>query len=218
MSPRQILLPLIRRSPLLARVAALRALARDSELHDSGWFRSRASGLPVDAQGAPLPWYTYAAIHFLAGRLDARWSVFEYGSGNSTLWWAARVARVVSCEHDFAWHARLRPQLPAQVDYRRIALEPSAQYAGCVAEFPGQFEVVVLDGRERVACSRHAPAGLAPGGVIIWDNSERDEYRPGCAGLAAAGFRRLDFRGLGPINTYGWCTSVFYRPDNVLGI
>lgn len=218
MSPGQLLAPLVRRSALLSRIVALRALGRDGELHDSGWFRSRAAGLPVDATGAPLPWYTYGAIRFLTARLDARWRVFEYGSGQSTLWWAARVARVVSCEHDPAWHARLRPQLPPHVDYRQIPLDPPARYAGCVAEFPGQFEIVVLDGRQRVACSRHAPAALAGGGVILWDNSERAEYQPGCAGLVEAGFRRLDFWGLGPINTYGWCTSVFYRADNVLGL
>lgn len=218
MSPKPLLAPLIRRSRFVALLAALRALAREGELRDSGWFRSRAAGLPVDAAGAPLPWYTYGAIRFLAGRIDPGWRVFEYGSGNSTLWWAARVARVVSCEHDAAWHARLRPQLPAHVEYRHVGLERPEIYAAGAAEFPGQFEVIVLDGRERVACARHAVLGLAPGGVIVWDNSDRDEYRPGYEWLAAAGFRRLDFWGLGPINTYGWCTSVFYRAENVLGI
>ncbi len=218
MSPKSLLVPLLRRNRLCSLLAALRALAREGELRDAGWFRSRATGLPVDSAGAPLPWYTYAAIRFLAGRVDSRWSVFEYGSGHSTLWWAARVARVVSCEHDAAWHAQLLPQLPAHVESLHVALDSPDPYAACVARFPGGFEVVVIDGRERVACARYAPIALTHDGVIIWDNSDREDYQPGFEHLRTTGFRRLDFWGLGPINTYGWCTSVFYRADNVLGL
>src|SRR5262245_66641616 len=92
-------------------------------LHDDGWFRSFASGLPVDAAGRPLPWLAYPAIEFLARRVQPEWRVFEYGCGNSTLWWASRVREVIACEHDRAWAERLRPQLPANVTLRQVDLE-----------------------------------------------------------------------------------------------
>lgn len=208
----------VRTNPLVSTWLGLRALARDSHLRQVGWFRSRAVGLPVDAAGAPLPWYTYGAIRFLEGRLRPPLRVFEYGSGHSTLWWAARVARVVSCEHDAMWHGRMQPLLPATVAYHHVSLAAPGEYAGFIGRFRSEFEVVVLDGRERVACARNAVPALAPGGVIVWDNSDRDAYGEGFDLLRRAGFRRLDFWGMGPINAYGWCTTVFYRPENVLGI
>jgi hypothetical protein len=41
-------------------------------LRDSGWFRCLCSCLAVDAQGGPLPWYSYPAIHLIEARLGAR--------------------------------------------------------------------------------------------------------------------------------------------------
>jgi len=46
---------------------------------------------------------TYPAIRFLERRLSNSLEVFEFGSGNSTLWWAERVSRIDSCEHDAQW-------------------------------------------------------------------------------------------------------------------
>ena len=77
---------------------------------------------------------------------------------------------------------------------------------------------MVVDGRDRPRCAMNAPAALKPGGVIHWDNSERASYAEGIAFLANSGFRRLDFSGLGPVGAYAWRTSIFYKPDNCLGI
>lgn len=38
-------------------------------LRSSGWFKSIVEQAPVDGQGRPLPWLTYAAIHFLENRV-----------------------------------------------------------------------------------------------------------------------------------------------------
>ena len=65
------------------------------------------------SDGAPLPWFTYAAIEFLAERVDRSWRVFEYGAGNGTLWWSARVREVHAVEADAGWHAALAPRLLA---------------------------------------------------------------------------------------------------------
>jgi len=54
-----------------------------------------------------LPWITLPAIDMLKQELHARDKVFEYGGGGSTLFWADRVAEVVTVEHDKAWFQRL---------------------------------------------------------------------------------------------------------------
>jgi len=41
--------------------------------------------------------------------------VFEYGAGNSSLWWAHRVAEVVSVEHDAKWATMVSSKAPSNL-------------------------------------------------------------------------------------------------------
>jgi predicted O-methyltransferase YrrM len=145
-------------------------------------------------------------------------AVFEYGSGNSTLWWSRRTTRVVSCEHDKVWYDVMRDRLPANVEYKLVQLGNDGEYSSAIADRSEQFDVIVIDGRDRVNCAKRSLSALKPDGVIVWDNSDRSEYDAGYEFLIENRFKRLDFWGMGPINTYGWCTSVFYRPLNCLDI
>ncbi len=191
---------------------------RVSFLREAGWFESFRRKESVDARGQPVPWLTYAALAFLEPRVKPEMAVFEWGCGNSTLWWARRVRRVVACEHDPAWHAKVARTCPQNVELRHIDLTPDGPYAGAASAHPAAFDVVVIDGRDRVHCAKRCVPALTKDGVILWDNSDRQEYEEGYAFLAEEGFRRLDFGGMGPINVDGWCTSVFYRRDNCFGI
>jgi predicted O-methyltransferase YrrM len=187
-------------------------------LKDKGWIGSVSASMPVDARGQPIPWYTYCAIDFLAERAKRSMRVFEYGSGNSTLWWSDRVRNVVSCEHDKTWYGVMRDRVPANVEYCLVELRPDGQYATAVARQAEPFDVIVIDGRERVNCAKAALGALKDDGVVVWDNSDRPEYEAGFRLLVDKRFRRIDFWGMGPINTYGWCTSLFYRSRNCFDI
>jgi len=209
---------ILRRTDAGSKLLTVRSLVQGGYLRDKGWIRSALDSMPVDAAGQPIPWYTYGSIDFLAARVHAEMNVFEYGSGNSTLWWSRRTRRVVSCEHDAGWYDALKSKLPANVDYSHVRLADDGAYARAISLRTEQFDVIVIDGRDRVNCARSSLPSLSPSGVIVWDNSDRTEYDTGYRFLQANGFRRLDFWGMGPINTYGWCTSVFYRPLNCLGI
>lgn len=203
----------------LSVCAALWALRkRANYLRERGWFDSVRLSMPVDRRGRPVPWYAYAAADFLAERVHEEMRVFEYGSGNSTLWWANRVATVVSCEHDQQWFLNMKPRLPANVTYMHVDLEPAGNYSTVIRQYAKAFDIIVIDGRERAACAMNSLGALNDTGVIIWDDSRRDRYRNGCEFLIGQGFRRLDFTGFGPINAYGMCTSVFYRKNNCLDI
>ncbi len=207
-------------------LALLRATGLESSHHmrqdappaQDGWFRSFEERAPVDRRGEPIPWYTYPAIEFLRTRVRPEMTVFEYGCGNSTLWWASHVAHVVSVEHDPDWHRRIASSVPANVTLRHVPLEPPGTYAGALLREGRRFDVVVIDGRERVECTSRIADGLTEGGVIVFDNAERPDYAEGYAALKAQGFRRIDFIGMAPIVVDKITTSVFYRPDNCFGI
>lgn len=184
-------------------------------LRGSGWFESYRSRMPV-AFGNPLPFYTYAAISFLEPRIERSLTVFEYGAGNSTLWWASRAKSVVSCEHDQGWFERMKSMAPANVQILHKSLVPGGEYSKQATAFVS--DVVVVDGRDRVNCAKACLPGLSERGVVIWDNSDRERYQEGFDFLRSRGFRRLDFAGPGPVVFYPWMTSVFYRDGNCLGI
>lgn len=156
-------------------------------------------------------------LHFLSSRVQRDWRVFEFGSGNSSIWWAKRVEVLVSCENDEGWYLATKSRLTPNAE---ILLKDAREsdYAAAARNFGGSFDVIVLDGRNRVDCAIQSLSALSERGVYIWDNSDRARYTEGYGILLSAGFRRLDFSGLGPINTTEWSTSVFYRDDNCLGI
>jgi hypothetical protein len=187
--------------------------ARNSVLVTTGWRRSRHELASVDANGEPIPWITYPALRFLEPRIDRRFKVFEFGSGLSTLWWAKRASEVVSVEHDAEWHRIVARRLPTNAS---LLLADGDDYVRAASG--RTYDIIVNDGIRRPDCARNGIAALAPDGVMVWDNTDESGDRDGHEFMEASGFKRLDFWGFGPLMVRESCTTIFYRPDNCLGI
>ncbi|MEA3642382.1 MAG: class I SAM-dependent methyltransferase, partial [Lamprobacter sp.] len=172
------------------------------------------------AKGRPVPWVTYPFLHFLDKRIRSDFKVFEYGSGNSTLWLSAHVEKIVSVEHDAGWYQKMKAKMPANVEYLYHALEYGGAYGQEISKdhYTGVFDIVFVDGRDRVNCLRNCLHALKQNGIVILDNAERTRYNPGSDHLLQHGFKRLDFIGMGPVNLEAWSTAVFYREKNCLGL
>lgn len=185
-------------------------LPRDTNfLQKSGWLHSLATGRPLNESNQPIPWFTYPAIDFLDGLVRPEWKVFEWGCGNSTLWWSARTAEVTAIEDNPDWHREISRQIPARV---HLHLKTEQEYIEAILAYPDQtFDVVVVDGSHRNECSFHAINKVKPSGIIIFDNADAVEFRPGQVFLQKAGFTRLDFWGLIPSYPYKNCTSIHCR-------
>jgi hypothetical protein len=85
-------------------------------------------------------------------------------------------------------------------------------YASVLLDYPVcYFNIIVVDGMARVLTAWLASRQLADDGMIIFDNSDRNEYIDAYQYLEQAGFARIDFSGIGPLNTYEWCTSMFVK-------
>ena len=178
----------------------LYSLRERGYLFDMGWFESYRQKAAVDRNGQPIPWITYPCLTFLEDRVRNEFVVFEYGSGNSTLWWAQRSNRVISCEHDPDWYAQVLPRIPENTELKHIALGyGGGAYSSLIKQYSKMFDVVFIDGRDRVNCVRNSLDALKPDGVLILDNSERPEYAQALELMHAAGFKRLDFVGPVPI-------------------
>ncbi len=197
---------------------SLYTLRRSGALKEDGWFRSFIEKAPVDADGNPLPWITYPAIEFLKNRIRSEMSVFEYGCGNSTLWWASKVKEVISVQHENDWYQKIATIKPENVTLYRVDLENGGTYSKKISEFKNRFDIVVIDGRDRVNCAKNSLQALKPDGVIIWDNSARLEYQEGYEFLLKNGFRKIEFIGMCPVVNIKTETAVFYRDKNTFGI
>ena len=198
----------------------LYSIRRRGPLNEDGWFRSFREKKSIDAQGKPIPWIAYPAIDFIRRHLKPNMTVFEFGCGGSTLWWAALAREVVAVEHDHAWFQQMVGIVPDNVNLIEVALDKEQEYAKTVAhpKFNDRFDIVFVDGRDRSNCLRNCLNALRSSGIIILDNSDRLEYRDAINYLLTLGFRKIEFVGLCPIVSYKSETTVFYRDDNCFEI
>lgn len=60
-----------------------------------GQWRSARERMAVDTLGTAIPWYTYPAIEYLKSFDFKECDVFEFGSGNSSLYWSSRARSVI---------------------------------------------------------------------------------------------------------------------------
>ena len=180
-----------------------------NSLLTSGWLQSLASGRPVNEKMEPVAWFTYPAIDFLEGISKKEWNVFEWGSGNSTKWWAKRVRSVTAIEDDEKWYQEVSKSLPINA---HISFKHGGEYVECINEYPDEsFDVIVVDGSQRNATARACTKKVKHDGIIIFDNSDMQSHDEGQIFLDESGFSRLDFWGLVPSYLYKNCTSVYFK-------
>jgi len=200
------------------RLTALLSYGHKGYLASIGWFKAFDTHQAVDEVGNPLPWVTYSFIDFIKTRLNKELSIFEYGSGNSTLFYAQRVRRVVSVEHDEAWYNKIVKEKAANAEMIFTQLEKGGEYSKKASLLGEKFDVIIVDGRDRVNCCKNSIEALTPNGVLVLDDSEREIYQKARNFLVEKGFRELPFTGISPGLFYNKATSIFYRSTNCLGI
>ena len=199
-------------------LSALLSLRYSGFLIDNGWFNAFNSGEPIDFNLKPIPWFTYSAVDFLGERLNKKMKILEFGSGNSTLYFSEKVEQVVAVEHDVNWYNKLEKKIPSNVNLVLSKADSSGSYINPITENKISFDIIVIDGLFRNECCKEGIELLSSSGVIILDDSERNEYKEGINNLISKGFRRIDFWGISAGYLYNKATSIFYQSSNCLNI
>ena len=189
-----------------------------SYLHKTGWIESLRSGKPSDAAGAPLPWMNLSVVKLLEGRLSPEMSLFEFGSGYSTQFYARLVKHVVSIEYNQKWIDEIEPTLPDNATIEYVPNDVDGAYARAASGRDRAFDVVVVDGRDRVHCVKRSVDALSDDGVMILDDSHRERYREAFDFLGERGFKSLSIEGLKVTDFKAFETTIFYRDRNVFGL
>lgn len=193
-------------------------LCKSSYLRSSGWLESLRFGKPVGADGGSLPWMNYPVIQFLESRLNESHHVFEFGSGYSTKFYANLAGSVTSVEYDAAWCKRVAAGLPDNAELIQQPSDVDGDYCRTIERMDRKYDVVVVDGRDRVNCVRRSMRCLTDSGVILLDDSSRSEYQPAIEAANERGFRAFDFVGIKPTSCKAHQTTLLYRDKNCLGL
>lgn len=185
-------------------------------LYEIGWTNSFNKKLPVDKNNNPIPFFSYSMTHFLENYLDKNMTIFEFGSGNSTLFFAERVKRVVSVEHDKKWYERALSLIPKNVEMIFQELEYDGDYCKTLRKLNETVDIIFVDGRDRVNCIKESAFSLNTGGIIILDDSERERYKETFDFLKENGFNYFSIDGISPGIFEFHKTTIFFKDDSLI--
>lgn len=182
--------------------------------HAMRWLRATISksGSPLESG---LPWISWKAIDHL-NSLDFRDKiVYEYGGGGSTIFFASRGARVITCETHGEWTQLILAEAQRRGLDDRISISTFAvDSAGSKAEYlrhirtVGPWDIAVIDGYDttnkgdatipltRMECVPAVKETARTGCIVLIDDAWRPQYTEAPKLLAPAA--RKVFRGLGP--------------------
>lgn len=177
------------------------------------------------------PWLVESVILFLELFLNENRNcrILETGMGASTIWFEKRCRFIVSIEHDKDWYHKLFPKITGSSTVNARGAEkgmviptPYANLHLCERPYNiiiekeenESFDVILIDGRDRVKCIQSSIPKLKSGGWLIVDNSERPYYQKGMDLMKD--WNRIDCKQNRPDKydfTYpDWTTSIFIKP------
>ena len=136
------------------------------------------------------PWMDEREVEMISKYLTPETVVLEYGCGGSTQFFSERVREVVSIEHNKEWADKVKEQNLSNVSF--FYTPPNFEHDGFEPAQEGQFQdyvdtprkksdqkfdVVLIDGRARVACALEVYSLLKPEGVLFFhDFYNRERY------------------------------------------
>ncbi len=178
------------------------------QIYEKEWGheRSRHSRLSVDGNGEPLPWFTYPAIEYIQQLDLSDRVVFEWGSGNSSLFFADRVKQITSVESNKDWFETISKK--KKDNQTLVYVEEGDNYPDYISKTKALYDIIIIDGKQRANCAAEAIKHIKSDGLIILDNSDR--HPDISSRLRKKDLLQVDMHGLGPVNNYTWTTTFFF--------
>ncbi len=163
-----------------------------------------------DEMGNPVPWMTYPAIEFLKNNLNKNHEIFEFGCGSSTLFFSKRVKKIIGVETKVKWFEMLKSANLNNVEITLMEDGLTNPLYENFAKNSGQkFDFIIIDSIKRFLSATTSIDALKPGGAIILDDSERDNYKKIFDFFAAKNFTQQDFPGNAPAQIKEKNTTIF---------
>ena len=138
------------------------------------------------------PWYASGAADWLEKQITDGWDVLEYGGGASSVWYDKRVFLTITAEDDPLYRVIIKEQSPEVI------------LVGSDYQPTRQFDLIAIDGKDRVETIARVRDFVKPGGLLLLDNSE--EPRLAAAHSMLSDWNKIDFR------EGTWTTTCWKRP------
>ena len=151
-----------------------------------------------------LPWITRESFHFINSVLSDNLSIFEFGSGGSSIFFLKRAKHFVSVEHNSDWYQKVSHLINSKnysrkkIDY--FLRESSGQieenyisisdkelelisnfyddYISVIDSYSDNyFDLIIIDGKSRIKALDKSIPKLKCGGYLIFDNADRIHYQ-----------------------------------------
>lgn len=188
------------------------------------WIKSFASGLSQDKNGNFLPWMTYEAIDYIKKNLSATHTIFEFGCGTSTIFYANHAKSVISLETNKKWFELITKKIAklnsSQSSFKfekspislvdnifiknnvMIMLLENGQlndnYTKILSFFNQKFDWIIIDSLKRYECSLMAIKNICNNGTIILDDSQRSSYKKIYDFFVENHYKYQEFWGIAP--------------------
>lgn len=179
------------------------------------------------------PWICHRAYLRLKDLIQPEMKVLEFGSGGSTLFLANKVESIFSVEHDKKWFEMIHGQLGSYSHVSHILVEPERKngdaayqsihgyktesldfekYAHAADHLDNEsLDLIIIDGRVRPKCLEQAIPKLKPGGILVFDNSNRESYQTTISS-ALSGWKNELYKGVTVYDAFFTFTTIFFKP------
>jgi predicted O-methyltransferase YrrM len=130
-----------------------------------------------------IPYMNDTEIVHLMRYIDKEKDVLEIGGGHSTVFLSKLVKKITTIEHNAEWGSKLYSilkELELPIDIRIIPpnfpqthpFEPAKagqfdNYVDYINKFDDLYDIVIVDGRDRVRCVGASIKNLKTGGILI---------------------------------------------------
>jgi len=183
----------------------------NKRLFDKGLVLSAKKSVPLLRDGTPIPWVTHPFLEYISKLNLKKFTMVEFGSGNSTIFFSKKVKQLISHEHDLGFINYLREVHEYKGEIRHV----DHRYGGVSSDF--DTDIVFIDGLDRNELLRtllHHMTQQTPlkQQLVIIDNP--DYLGPKLLGeLSERGFFRIDFYGTSSGSFVESITSLFISRD-----
>jgi predicted O-methyltransferase YrrM len=131
----------------------------------------------------------------------------------STLWYEHNCGEVHAVEDDPNWFK----VISGRTKSARVYNLRDQDYVNKIREFPvGYFDLISIDGSDRLACFEVAQEYLRPGGMLLVDNTDKD--RPSKGDLYQIDRRLAENADYGVHRFTGWTHGNFFPQETTICI
>lgn len=135
--------------------------------------------LPKTFSITPTPWLAPEVISMLKSYIKnhEQVTILEFGAGCSTAFFATFPVHITSFEHHHMWYAKVRDYI-TESNITNVTLHwmKNPYYHACEQFDDTSFNIVYVDGLDRIKCIEYTMRLVKPGGILILDDAQHEKY------------------------------------------